>query len=199
MQITVQKQHPYCPWSLHLITFKNTWKLGMTLVACVKMQHTPTGSLKHQNLLMQSSYLGSQNCCLHHWGWPHAGFWNAFQLNHNVGDCLGRFLSIHSSRKLQFLHNIHTVSHLIIVLSEYGLVIYCGSYLKIIYIGHAQLVFFWVSALCRGRKFHLNHIRSPWRWSQYIPLKCQNLQPLSGAEAQKRPATDQQPLWKPKN
>lgn len=122
-----------------------------------------------------------------------------FQLNNHVGDCLGRFLSIHSSRKLQFLHNIHTFPHLITVLSEYGLVIYGGSYLKIIYIGHAQLVFFWVSALCHGRKFHLNHIRSPWKWSQYIPLKCQNLQPLSGAETQKRPATDQQPLWKPKN
>ena len=137
MQITVQKQHPYCPWSLHLITFKNTWKLGLTWLLVSKC-NTPTGSVKHKNLAMQSPYLGSETYCLHHRGWQHAGFWNAFQLNHNVGDCLGRLLSIHSSRKLQFLHNIHTVPHLIIILSEYGLVIYGASHLKIIYIGHAH-------------------------------------------------------------
>ena len=61
------------------------------------------------------------------------------------------------------------------------------------------MVFFWVSAPYSGQKFHLNHIQSPWRWRQYIPLKCQNLQPLSGAEAEKKTSNDQQPPWKPKH
>ena len=60
------------------------------------------------------------------------------------------------------------------------------------------IVFFWVSAPCSGRKFHLNHIQSSWWWRQYIPLKCQNFQPLPGAEAKKKnTSNDQQQLWKP--